>query len=63
MNSIPNSCKKMIAIGGGILLDLAGFISGLLQSEIYYVPTTLLAAIDAGLGGKTGVNFFPFGKI
>ncbi len=62
MNSIPNGCKKMIAIGGGILLDLAGFISGLLQSEIYYVPTTLLAAIDAGLGGKTGVNFFPFGK-
>lgn len=62
MNSIPNGCKKIIAIGGGILLDLAGFISGLLQLEIYYVPTTLLAAIDAGLGGKTGVNFFPFGK-
>ncbi len=62
MNSIPDECTKIIAIGGGILLDLAGFISGLLNLEVYYVPTTLLAAIDAGLGGKTGVNYFPFGK-
>lgn len=62
ISEIPEDCVQVIAIGGGILLDLAGFTCGILNIAVTYVPTTLLAAIDAGVGGKTGVNFFPYGK-
>ncbi len=49
-------------MGGGITLDIGGFIAGLLHLPVSYVPTTLLAAVDAAIGGKTGVNFMPYGK-
>ena len=62
INSIPENTKKLIALGGGITLDIAGFVAGLLNIEVYYLPSTLLASVDAGIGGKTGVNFFPYGK-
>ena len=50
------------AIGGGVTLDLAGFVAGLLGCNHINVPTTLLAMVDAAVGGKTGVNFEPWGK-
>jgi len=49
----------VIAIGGGALLDAAGFIASLYHRgiPIVHIPTTLLAMVDATLGGKTAVNF------
>ncbi len=48
----------IIAVGGGALTDVAGFIAAtyLRGVEVAYLPTTLLGAVDAAIGGKTGVN-------
>src|SRR5438874_189770 len=48
----------VIAVGGGIVTDMAGFLAAIFMRGIpvIQVPTTLLAQVDAGLGGKTGVN-------
>ena len=48
----------LVAIGGGITTDLAGFAASIYKRGIRYanIPTTLLAQVDAGIGGKTGVN-------
>jgi 3-dehydroquinate synthase len=53
----------LIAMGGGVTLDLAGFVASTYARGISWiaVPTTLLAMCDAGIGGKTGVNT-PYGK-
>lgn len=49
----------VLAIGGGIVGDVAGFISATFMRGVQYVqvPTTLLAAVDSSVGGKTGINF------
>ncbi|MFA6119277.1 MAG: 3-dehydroquinate synthase [Parachlamydiales bacterium] len=48
----------IIALGGGIVSDIAGFVASTYMRGIPYVaiPTTLLAMVDASIGGKTGVN-------
>jgi 3-dehydroquinate synthetase len=48
----------VLGVGGGSVSDLAGFVAGtwLRGVEVIHVPTTLLAAVDAAIGGKTGVN-------
>lgn len=48
----------LLGVGGGALTDLAGFVAAtfLRGVEAIYVPTTLLGAVDAAIGGKTGVN-------
>ena len=48
----------VIAFGGGILTDLAGFLAAIFMRGIpvIQIPTTLLAQVDAAIGGKTGVN-------
>jgi 3-dehydroquinate synthase len=48
----------VIAFGGGIVNDMAGFLSAVFMRGIplLQVPTTLLAQVDAAIGGKTGVN-------
>lgn len=51
-----------VIIGGGILADTAAFAATLFNRPFTLVPTTLLAMVDACVGGKTGVNFPPFGK-
>jgi 3-dehydroquinate synthase len=49
----------LIGIGGGIVCDITGFVAStyLRGVRFGYVPTTLLAQVDASVGGKTGVNF------
>ncbi|MFN2549724.1 MAG: 3-dehydroquinate synthase family protein [Myxococcales bacterium] len=48
----------VIAVGGGVLTDLAGFAAAVYLRGVPWVsvPSTLLAQVDAGLGGKTGAN-------
>ena len=48
----------VIAFGGGVIGDLAGFASAVLRRGVAYVqvPTTLLAQVDSSVGGKTGIN-------
>jgi 3-dehydroquinate synthase len=48
----------VIAFGGGIVNDMAGFLAAIFMRGIpvIQVPTTLLAQVDAAIGGKTGVN-------
>ena len=51
-----DSC--IIALGGGVISDLAGFMASVYMRGIPFVviPTTLLSAVDASIGGKTGVD-------
>ncbi|MBI4605620.1 MAG: 3-dehydroquinate synthase, partial [Planctomycetes bacterium] len=53
----------MVALGGGVVGDLAGFAAASVLRGIAFVqmPTTLLAMVDASVGGKTGINL-PEGK-
>ena len=53
-----NRSDCVIAFGGGILGDLSAFISNLTKRGIKFIniPTTLLAQVDASIGGKTGIN-------
>ncbi len=49
----------IVGIGGGIVCDIAGFVAStyLRGVRFGFVPTTLLSQVDAGVGGKNGVNF------
>lgn len=53
----------LIALGGGVVSDMVGFLASTYCRGIpvIYAPTTLLAMVDASIGGKTGVDT-PFGK-
>ncbi|MFU8812273.1 MAG: 3-dehydroquinate synthase [Balneolaceae bacterium] len=53
----------IIAIGGGVTGDLAGFVAAtvLRGVPLLHVPTTVLAMVDSAIGGKTGINH-PMGK-
>jgi len=48
----------LIGIGGGVITDLTGFAASIYQRGIDFVliPTSLLAMVDAGIGGKTGID-------
>jgi 3-dehydroquinate synthetase len=52
-----------LALGGGVIGDMAGFASACFQRGVYFiqVPTTLLSQVDSSVGGKTGINH-PLGK-
>jgi 3-dehydroquinate synthase len=56
----PTRKMKIIAIGGGVIGDLAGFAASILMRGVGFIqiPTTLLAMIDSSIGGKTGINAF-----
>ena len=59
---MTNKAKKIVVIGGGILIDLCTFAVHLLGLEIIVYPSTLLAMVDVAISGKTGINFMPYGK-
>ncbi len=50
--------EALIALGGGVVGDLAGFVASCYQRGVplIQVPTTLLAQVDSAIGGKTGIN-------
>ena len=63
---IAQRCERsttMVALGGGVIGDMAGFAAACFLRGIDFiqVPTTLLAQVDASVGGKTGINH-PLGK-
>jgi 3-dehydroquinate synthase len=53
----------IVGFGGGVTLDIAGYVAATLLRGVNWIsiPTSLLAQVDAGVGGKTGVNT-PSGK-
>ncbi len=55
----------VLAVGGGISTDIVGFAASIYKRGVRfaYVPTTLLAQVDAAIGGKTGVNFNKYKNI
>ena len=61
-NFSRNDC--IVALGGGITGDLAGFVASIYKRGMKFIniPTTLLAQVDASIGGKTGINEKKFGK-
>ena len=48
----------LVGVGGGAATDLCGFVAAVFLRgiRVHYVPTTLVGAVDAAIGGKTGVN-------
>lgn len=48
----------LISFGGGVISDMGGFVASIYQRGINFIniPTTLLACVDAAVGGKTGIN-------
>ncbi|MBB3966208.1 3-dehydroquinate synthase [Rhizobium metallidurans] len=51
-----NDC--VIALGGGVIGDLSGFVAGIVRRGVRFVqiPTSLLSQVDSSVGGKTGIN-------
>lgn len=54
-----NRKSLIINVGGGIVTDIGGFVGSVFKRGCHFVniPTTLMAMVDASIGGKTGVNF------
>lgn len=76
MNSVLGICRWLLeqgadrgalvmAAGGGITTDMVGFAASIYKRGIDYanIPTTLLAQVDASIGGKTGVNLDSYKNI
>ena len=58
INHNVNRKSVIIAIGGGTLGDLSGFVASTLLRglDFYLIPTTLLSQVDSSIGGKNGIN-------
>lgn len=63
MTNIPAKRNaKLISLGGGVVQDVTGFVANILYRGIHWTfyPTTLLAACDSCIGGKTSLNYKKF---
>lgn len=63
MTEMPSKRNtRLVSIGGGIIQDITGFVANVLYRGIdwVFIPTTLLAACDSCIGGKTSLNFKDF---
>ena len=62
LNSGADRNALLVAVGGGITTDMCGMAASIYKRGIRfaYVPTTLLAQVDAAIGGKTGVNLLSY---
>lgn len=63
MTSIPaKRNSRLVSIGGGIVQDVTGFVANILYRGVHWTfyPTTLLAACDSCIGGKTSLNYKKF---
>lgn len=58
-NEGANRQSLIVNIGGGITTDLGGFVAATFKRgcDFVNIPTTLMAMVDASIGGKTGINF------
>lgn len=56
---IARRSEPIIAVGGGVLLDIVGFAASIYRRGVPYirVPTTLIGLVDASVGAKTGINY------
>merc|ERR1711871_438847 len=56
---IDRRLDPVIAIGGGVCMDIVGFAASIYRRRTPYVrvPTTLMGYVDASIGAKSGVNF------
>ncbi len=54
----PSRNTLIVAIGGGVVGDISGFLASIILRGIRYVqvPTTIIAQVDSSIGGKTGIN-------
>lgn len=54
--------QMIVGVGGGVVTDIAGFIASVYKrgTKLGLVPTTLLAQVDAAIGGKTAINYNNF---
>lgn len=59
LNRLADRNALIIGLGGGVICDLAGYVAATYMRGVSYlqIPTTLLAQVDASVGGKTGINF------
>ena len=57
-NNIKRTKSVCIALGGGVVGDLTGFVASTYKRGIEFIqiPTTILAMVDSSIGGKTGIN-------
>lgn len=54
-----NKTYTLVGVGGGVITDITGYVASVFMRGINFgfVPTTILALVDASIGGKNGVNF------
>ena len=58
LNQNLDRSSLIVAVGGGVIGDLAGFAAAILLRGVDFIqiPTTLLSMVDSSVGGKTGIN-------
>ncbi|MEO0558066.1 MAG: 3-dehydroquinate synthase [Bacteroidota bacterium] len=58
LSTTPTRKTPMIALGGGVVGDLAGFVAATLLRGVplIHLPTTIISQVDSAIGGKTGIN-------